>query len=205
MNHTTTRARRLGAVLATAAVLFAPACGSDDDETTTATTEAPATSAPTPDAPAEPADDDHTLHVTAVDFAFEDLPSEIPAGTRITLGNDAPSEMHELVAIRLPDEETRSATELMALPEAELGALMGGAEPATVLLAEPGGEQIPAVGDGTLTEPGRYLILCAIPTGVDPAVYLQAAAESAGGPPEVEGGPPHFVNGMFAEVTVVEA
>ena len=205
MNHTTTRARRLGAVLATAAVLFAPACGSDDDETTTATTEAPATSAPTTDAPAEPADDDHTLHVTAVDFAFEDLPSEIPAGTRITLGNDAPSEMHELVAIRLPDEETRSATELMALPEAELGALMGGAEPATVLLAEPGGEQIPAVGDGTLTEPGRYLILCAIPTGVDPAVYLQAAAESAGGPPEVEGGPPHFVNGMFAEVTVVEA
>lgn len=205
MNHTTTRARRLGAVLATAAVLFAPACGSDDDETTTATTEAPATSAPTTDAPAEPADDDHTLHVTAVDFAFEDLPSEIPAGTRITLGNDAPSEMHELVAIRLPDEETRSATELMALPEAELGALMGGAEPATVLLAEPGGEQIPAVGDGTLTEPGRYLILCAIPTGVDPAVYLKAAAESAGGPPQVEGGPPHFVNGMFAEVTVVEA
>ena len=205
MNHTTTRARRLGAVLATAAVLFAPACGSDDDETTTATTEAPATSAPTTDAPAEPADDDHTLHVTAVDFAFEDLPSEIPAGTRITLGNDAPSEMHEPVAIRLPDEETRSATELMALPEAELGALMGGAEPATVLLAEPGGEQIPAVGDGTLTEPGRYLILCAIPTGVDPAVYLKAAAESAGGPPQVEGGPPHFVNGMFAEVTVVEA
>ena len=82
---------------------------------------------------------------------------------------------------------------------------MGGAEPATVLLAEPGGEQIPAVGDGTLTEPGRYLILCAIPTGVDPAVYLKAAAESAGGPPQVEGGPPHVVNGMFAEVTVVAA
>jgi hypothetical protein len=93
----------------------------------------------------------------------------------------------------------------VALPEAELGAIIGAAEPATVLLAEPGGEQIPAVGDGTLTEPGRYLILCAIPTGVDPAVYLKAAAESAGGPPQVEGGPPHFVNGMFAEVTVVEA
>ena len=34
---------------------------------------------------------------------------------------------------------------------------------------------------------------------------VHAAAESAGGPPQVEGGPPHFVNGMFAEVTVVEA
>ena len=197
--------RRLGAVLLAAVVLFAPACGSDDDEATTTTSEAPATTAPNADTPADPAGDDHTLHVTAVDFAFEDLPSEIPAGSRITLGNDAPSELHELVAIRLPDEETRSVTELVALPEAELGAIIGAAEPATVLLAEPGGEQIPAVGDGTLTEPGRYLILCAIPTGVDPAVYLKAAAESAGGPPQVEGGPPHFVNGMFAEVTVVEA
>ena len=28
-----------------------------------------------------------------------------------------------------------------------------------------------------------------------------AAAESDG-PPEVDGGPPHFVNGMFAEVVV---
>jgi hypothetical protein len=207
--NTTTRTRRLGAVLAAAAVLIAPACGSDD-EATTATTEAAATTdAPTTDAPTtddtDPAGEDHTLHVTAVDFAFEDLPSEIPAGTRITLGNEAPSELHELVAIRLPDEETRPATELMTLPEAELGALLAGAEPATVLLTEPGGEQIPAVGDGTLTEPGRYLILCAIPTGVDPAVYLAAAAESAGGPPQVDGGPPHFANGMFAEVTVVEA
>ena len=38
---------------------------------------------------------------------------------------------------------------------------------AAVLLADPGGEQIAAIGDGVLSEPGRYLLLCAIPTGVD--------------------------------------
>jgi hypothetical protein len=61
---------------------------------------------------------------------------------------------------------------------------------------------IPAVGDGTLSEPGRYLILCSIPTGADPDEYLKAAAESQGGPPEVPGGPPHLVNGMYGEIVV---
>ena len=65
--------------------------------------------------------------------------------------------------------------------------------------------ELSAEGDGTLTEPGRYLVLCAIPTGADPGEYLAAAAASEGGPPEgVAGGPPHFVNGMWAEVTVVD-
>ena len=71
-----------------------------------------------------------------------------------------------------------------------------------MLLAPPGEGAIAAVGDGTLSEPGRYAIICAIPTGADPAEYLAAAAESEGGPPEVPGGPPHFVNGMFAEIVV---
>ena len=58
------------------------------------------------------------------------------------------------------------------------------------------------VGTGTLAEPGRYLIICAIPTGVDPGEYLTAAAESEGGPPDVPGGPPHFVHGMYGQITV---
>ena len=41
-----------------------------------------------------------------------------------------------------------------------------------------------------------------IPTGADPAVYLEAAAASDG-PPQVDGGPPHVAHGMFAELTVV--
>lgn len=193
----------LVAVAATT-VLAAPACSDDDNDkaTTTSTAAGPSTTLASGEG-SEPDDVDHSIHVTAVDFAFENLPSEIPAGSRITLSNEADAELHELVAIRLPDEETRPVSELVKLPEAELGAIMAASAPATVLLAEPGGEQIPAVGDGTLTETGRYLIMCAIPTGVEPAVYLKAAAEAAGERPQVEGGPPHFVQGMFAEVTVV--
>jgi hypothetical protein len=71
-----------------------------------------------------------------------------------------------------------------------------------VLLAAPGGEQIPAVGDGILADPGRYAIVCVIPTGADPDEYLAAAAESDAGPPDVAGGPPHIANGMFAELVV---
>ena len=59
-----------------------------------------------------------------------------------------------------------------------------------------------AVGDGTLQEPGRYLVICTIPTGADPAEYLAAEATS-NGPPDVEGGPPHFTHGMYAELDVV--
>jgi hypothetical protein len=151
------------------------------------------------------ADEPGVIAVTAVDFGYEGLPDSAPAGTRLTLANSAPSELHEVVAFRLPDDETRPASELMSLPPEEMGSLFAG-EPATVLLTPPGGgagDQIAAVGDGTLSEPGRYLVLCAIPTGVSPDVYLAAAAESGGGPPEIEGGgPPHLVHGMWAELTV---
>ncbi|MCO8127240.1 hypothetical protein NHL50_08470 [Acidimicrobiia bacterium EGI L10123] len=140
------------------------------------------------------------IEVTAVDYGFEGLPATVPAGTRLSLANESPVELHELVAFRLPDDETRAVGELVTLPEAELLPTLG--EPATVLLAPPGGEQIPAVGDGTLAEPGRYAIVCVIPTGADPAAYLDAAAESDDGPPDVPGGPPHIANGMFAELVV---
>jgi hypothetical protein len=54
-----------------------------------------------------------------------------------------------------------------------------------------------------LAEPGRYLLLCAIPTGADVQEYLDAAATSDG-PPQVGGGPPHLVNGMVDDLVVVE-
>ena len=96
--------------------------------------------------------------------------------------------------------ETRPVSDLLKLPASELGSAIG--QPATALLAPPGQEQIPAVGDGTLTEPGRYLVMCSIPTGVDPAAYLKAAAEAGGKQPQVAGGSPHFTAGMLAELTV---
>ena len=96
----------------------------------------------------------------------------------------------------------RSVEELLELPQEQLGAVLGAGPPQTVLLAPPGREQIPAVGDGTLREPGRYLVMCSIPTGVDPAEYLAAAAAAGGEQPQVPGGTPHFVHGMAAELFV---
>lgn len=195
---TTPRPRRSVLVAATITALtltLGTACGDQSGESSEP---APTTSTPITTTPAE-GGHEH-VEVTAVDFAFRDLPREITAGTRLTLRNTAASELHELVAFRLPDGESRPVADLLRLPESELGSLLGA--PQTVLLAPPGGEQIPAVGDGTLSVPGRYLVMCAIPTGVDPAAYLKAAAASGGQKPDVKGGPPHFVSGMFAELNV---
>jgi uncharacterized cupredoxin-like copper-binding protein len=171
------------------------ACGSDSDGATVTKAETKTTTTVADAEPTTTVADDGTITVTAVDFNYEGLPETVPAGTKFKLVNDAEEELHELVAFRLPDDETRSADELIELPQAELEAVFGG-PPATVLLAKPGEAQIEAVGDGTLTEPGRYLVACSIPVGADPDEIL----ESEGPPPA--GGVPHFHKGMFAEVTV---
>jgi hypothetical protein len=114
--------------------------------------------------------------------------------------NESTSELHELVAFRLGEDETRTASELATLSPVELEDTLGA--PVTVLLAAPGGPEIPAVGDGVLAEPGRYVIFCFIPTGIDPDEYLAAAGTSEGPPQFENAGPPHFVHGMLADLTV---
>lgn len=165
----------------------------------------PAPSDPAPNDPAsgDPVDEDaaadEDVTVTAADYAYHDLPGTIAAGTRIALHNVSTVELHELIAFRLPDDEQRTVDELLTLPENEADAVFAG-EPATVILAPPDADGFAVVGDGTLTEPGRYVLLCAIPTGADPQAYLDSPPGD--GPPEVDGGPPHFTRGMYAEVQV---
>lgn len=178
-------------------------CGSDDDDATTAseatseTTTSDGTT--TTVAPDDPGD---TVEVTLSDYKFTGLPESVPSGTTFTITNASEEELHEMVAVRIPDEEERPIGELATLPEEELGAIFTG-EPALVLLAPPGGEQITAVGDGSLDEPGRYAVVCFIPTGIDPDTYLNAEPTEEG-PPELpaDAGPPHFMQGMYAEVLV---
>lgn len=142
-----------------------------------------------------------TIVIDGVDYAFENVPETVPAGTTLGLRNASETELHELVAFHLPDDERRALDALLALPPDQLFPALG--EPTAVLLQAPGSEEvIAAVGTGTLTEPGRYLLLCAIPMGADPAEYLALAAESEGGPPQVAGGPPHFHSGMAAMLLV---
>ncbi len=151
------------------------------------------------------ASDDRKVEVTATDYRFTGLPATVKAGTLLTLTNASTKEVHELVAIRLPDTERRPVGELARLPMDQLEALLS-SPPAAALVAPPGrGPQIVGVGDGSLKERGRYLVLCFVPTGADPAAFLNAAkaAQGSGGPPQpVAGGPPHFAEGMYAQVIV---
>jgi hypothetical protein len=191
---------RTGLAAVSSLALVVAACGDDsDDDTTdrTAPAESDATDTADADEPTE-ADDGEAVIVRGVDYAFEDLPDTVSVGTQLTLVNESDEELHELVAFRIPDDEERSAEELFeAPPEGE-----DEAPPDMVLIAPPGEEGEAVLGDGTLTEPGRYALGCFIPTGADPAEYMAAAEEATNGPPEVAGGPPHFVHGMFAELTV---
>lgn len=145
--------------------------------------------------------DGESIEVVAVDYGYDGLPEQLDAGTALRLRNASAQEVHELVAFALPPGEQRTVEELIALPEDELGSLFAG-EPAMVLIAPPEADGFAAVGDGTLTEPGRYVLFCAIPTGADPEEFLAAAQEAQDGPPDVDGGPPHFTVGMYAELQV---
>ena len=187
-----TKPRFTLAILLVVMAIVAAACSSDDAADTT-TTRPSTTTSTTEAAPA-------VVEIEAIDYAYVGLPREVEAGTEIRLVNESESELHEFVAIRLPDDETRSVQELVQLPPDELAGLFPFVS--TVIIAPPTEAGFPVEGTGVLNEPGRYAIICAIPTGADPSEYLAAAAESEGGPPEVAGGPPHFVQGMIGEVIV---
>jgi hypothetical protein len=217
MKQSRTRtAGRVALATVLSAGLLLTACGDDDDDAkasddteaaadeSTESTEAPTTEAdPLGDA-TDSGIEDGVLTVELVDYGFEGLPESVPAGTKLQVENTSSAEYHEMVVFKLPEGETRTAEEIVALPEEEQGALFAG-PPAAVLLAGPnGGEQIAAVGDGTLAEPGNYVMFCAIPVGADPEVYAQAAENPDAGPPaeDPNAGPPHFTEGMFADLVV---
>ncbi|MEM9034762.1 MAG: hypothetical protein AAGD18_09250 [Actinomycetota bacterium] len=145
---------------------------------------------------------DGVIEITGIDYGYEGVPEQIRAGSSIRLINASEVEVHEIVAVRLDDAENRPVSELAGVPPEELGSLLDGLQ--TVVVAPPVDSGFVVEGDGTLSQPGRYAFFCLIPTGADPEEYLAAAAEAAGGPPQVDGGPPHLVAGMYAEVDVVE-
>jgi uncharacterized cupredoxin-like copper-binding protein len=193
------------------------ACGDDDDagdaSTTEAVTDAPADTGATATTAAgaattaggsdSTASSDHvTVAVQGVDYAFEDLPAEVAAGTELTFSNASEVEFHEMVVIRIPDDEERPVEELLQLPEEEIDAIFGDGPPALVSVAGPGEDGMPVVGDGTITEPGRYVVACFIPVGADSAAVADAMQSTGTEQPDLGDGPPHFTQGMWAELTV---
>lgn len=120
-----------------------------------------------------------TVDVTGVDYAFEDVPETIEAGTvafNFTNATEA-EEDHEMIVFRRADGVTLGFEELLELGEEESADKI---EFKTAAFAPPGGE------GATLAEldPGAYAMVCFVPVG--------------GG----EEGPPHFTQGMIQEFAV---
>jgi plastocyanin len=131
------------------------------------------------------------VEVVAVEYAFEGLPATVAPGTRFTMVNQG-EEAHHMYVYLLDDEEERSADEIAALDTAELLSLFS-YPPEFVLLAGPGEDGVlaPDFGDGTVTEPGRYIVTC---------IYDVGTFELPEEFPSFED--PHFRHGMYGEFTV---
>lgn len=201
MNPTRPR-QSLAAAAALTLILGVAACGDDDDSGASPPIDAADAGAGIGDEAAGAATGE-TIEVELRDFEFAGLPESVPVGTKLTVVNTSPHELHEIVVFRLADDEDRSLDELLALPDEEADELFVGM-PEMVLVAAPGGDQIDVHGNGVLSTAGRFIVLCGIPTGADPEAYLAAAEGGDDGPPEVAGGPPHFMNGMVAELRVTD-
>jgi uncharacterized cupredoxin-like copper-binding protein len=132
----------------------------------------------------------NALNVTAVNYAYQGMEETVPAGsTVLTLTNEG-TELHEAIVLRINDDVTESAEEILALPEDEARTKVTEAGAAFAFPGE--------TGSGTVAfEPGRYLMVCFIPVGLTPEVL--AEVEASGTEPE---GAPHFTEGMLAEFTV---
>lgn len=173
------------------------ACGSGDDGAQRPTTPS-ADGSPTSTTAAGP-----TIEVELRDGAIVGLPAEVAVGTTIRAVNTSDTEMHELLAIRLPDGEDRTSEEIVALPEDELIALLGAAVPDVLRVALPGEPELEGVGDAVFEEPGRYLVICTVPTGADPAVLIESDRYTTGRWPErYADAAPHHARGEHTDVLV---
>jgi plastocyanin len=175
--------------------MAAPVAGQDDAATTDA------------------ADNTASIEVSGVDYAFVGLPTSVPVGTELTFRNDG-TEMHEMAVIHVLDETT-PLEELMTMPEEESQALV---EFVGFVSAMPGTSAEDSV---TLDAPGRYVALCFIPQGMDPAAFEAAGVDltqvdentdPSDLPPEaqelfasLESNPPHMALGMIQEFRVTQA
>jgi plastocyanin len=148
-----------------------------------------------------------SVEITGVDYAFEDVPDTLAAGSTLTFKNDSTQEVHEMIVVRLDDAETRPMEELVTLPEDEIEPLI---TDVGVSVALPGEDGIVVEGSDPITvdEPGRYAIVCFIPFNSDVEVAREVLSgpppEGDGPPPSLGEGPPHVTGGMFAEFTVEE-
>jgi plastocyanin len=146
-----------------------------------------------------------TIEVTGVEYEFQGVPELVAPGAEFTFTNGG-EEVHEMIVVQVIEGETRTLEEILELPEAESDALIS--QFMGVLIDTPSGETFNPEGDSTsitVTEPGRYAVVCFLPQGLDEETFESAMAEAdpdAEGPPPFPEGTPHALLGMAAEFTV---
>jgi uncharacterized cupredoxin-like copper-binding protein len=174
---------RFAGLLLVALVLAA--CGTGGSGSTSA---APSTDASAAGSVAASAAAEGTVTVTAVDYAFSGIGSEVAAGTTFSFVNEG-EELHELAIVRRNEGVTESWEELLSMSEEETADLITFVGQ---LMAEPGAE---AEGTLTVDEPGDYFAVCFVPTGMTSMDEMPDASEM---------GAPHFTQGMQMEFTVTD-
>lgn len=129
---------------------------------------------------------DEKVEVTAADYSFDGIPTELPAGRVAFLLTNEGNEPHEMALARKKDGVTESWDEILALPE----------DQAMEKIDQAGGAFAPGQGDQGLAiaelEAGEYVAVCFIPVGTS----IDDTGEHPGD------GPPHFTQGMKSEFTV---
>jgi hypothetical protein len=98
------------------------------------------------------------IETVASDYQFEGVPESVAGGpVAVTLKNEG-EEIHEIALLRINDDVTLSAEELLAMPEEE-----------AMTMAKPAGFGFAEIGQSSTSfirlEPGRYAVACFIPIG----------------------------------------
>jgi hypothetical protein len=135
------------------------------------------------------------LALTATEYEFGGLPSELAAGPTVVSLENIGEEVHEILLMRVNDGVTETVDELLALPEEEAETKTTFAAAAFAFPGTTGNAVVDLV-------PGRYIALCFLPEGATPDVIAQMEGPEDTLPEGVEVGPPHFTLGMVHELTV---
>lgn len=130
--------------------------------------------------------DAKAVDVTAVDYAYNGVPTTIEAGPVGFRFANAGSEVHEMVVLRKNDNVTEPFDQIFSLPRDEAEKKV---QPFGGYFARPGGRDVRIVN----LAPGNYVLACFVALGSKPE------ALDAGQKPD---GPPHVTRGMKREFVV---
>jgi len=140
------------------------------------------------------------VQIEAFDYGYTGFEGDIVAGDALEFFNGSDTEFHNLVVIRLDDEDTRTIADIVAIAPEDIDA---GLVVAVVgnLDAVPG--QKAPNGRIRLQVAGRYIALDMIPQGADP-LTVRSAIDTFAPPYLVPGGPLGYHHGMIVEFFVIE-